>query len=359
MVAPVTGPFSRSYQFAGPPNKYGIVAYWSIGSYTWSRQRKPYSLPLPFLATKGYVDYSSDSWNNVTTVPSGTSWVEWSRFSSTLSKAYEKLANSLGESSQWANNLHERGKTIDMIVTSVTTVTKFVANVKKFRFKGTYWQRRKDHRDIQRDLKLPILTDKRFVKQAKNSGDLWLQYHFGIDPLVKDIHNGVERLLDVPQPKMVVGKGSRRDIYSYNGIPTGGSRDYDIIHSYTRQSTRIVISNENLALAEQLGLVNPLSFAWEATPFSFVVDWATNIGQVLSSFSTFAGVTTRDSSSTYMQVRRNTRVWWFGYAYGFTNVYCQRTLGLDKPVLHIRPWKDVSPVRAITAISLLLKGLKG
>jgi hypothetical protein len=43
-------------------------------------------------------------------------------------------------------------------------------------------------------------------------------------------------------------------------------------------------------MLNQLGLLNPLSFAWEITPWSFVVDWLIPIGPVLSALTAPVGL---------------------------------------------------------------------
>jgi hypothetical protein len=48
VVAPITGPFNRSWSVSGPPNRYGFKPAWVSGSRSWSRQKKPFDQPLVF-----------------------------------------------------------------------------------------------------------------------------------------------------------------------------------------------------------------------------------------------------------------------------------------------------------------------
>jgi hypothetical protein len=47
-------------------------------------------------------------------------------------------------------------------------------------------------------------------------------------------------------------------------------------------------------VANSIGLLNPLTIAWEVLPFSFVVDWFVNIGDCIAEAGAFNGVTILD-----------------------------------------------------------------
>jgi hypothetical protein len=110
-----------------------------------------------------------------------------------------------------------------------------------------------------------------------------------------------------------------------------------------------------------LGFINPISVAWALVPFSFIVDWFVNVQQVLEQFTDFAGLTLSNPATTAFYE--------LDYAYDRTDIYhpggytyksweMVRTQGLSGPVLHLRPWKGLSPYRGATAIALLLGVLK-
>ena len=52
----------------------------------------------------------------------------------------------------------------------------------------------------------------------------------------------------------------------------------------------MVISSPNSLKANQLGLVNPASVAWELIPFSFLVDWFLPVGKFLESYTDTVGM---------------------------------------------------------------------
>jgi len=110
--------------------------------------------------------------------------------------------------------------------------------------------------------------------------------------------------------------------------------------------------------ASQLGFVNPVSVAWQLVPFSFVVDWFVNVGQFIGSYTDFVGVEQSNPCVTRYQVAdcivsANNRP----YVYEGLSIYVRRTLGIPSPSLKVRPWNGVSPVRAATAIALLIQQL--
>jgi hypothetical protein len=122
------------------------------------------------------------------------------------------------------------------------------------------------------------------------------------------------------------------------------------------------VSNPNLYLASQLGFVNPAAIAWELVPFSFVVDWFVNVGEFLNNFTDLWGLTVTDPYTSILctGVGQFSGLWNSdpGYSVTYTNVYCSRSTSLSGAALRVRPWKGVSPVRAATAISLLVQQLR-
>jgi len=127
----------------------------------------------------------------------------------------------------------------------------------------------------------------------------------------------------------------------------------------------VKISNPNVAIANQMGFVNPLSVAWEAVPFSFVVDWFANVGQCLSAMTDFAGFSVTRSWTTDRLTM--TRSYTFDQMNGTGSEYHEqysskyfshsRGSGVASPTLNsaLRP---IGVIRGATAISLLVQQLK-
>lgn len=139
-------------------------------------------------------------------------------------------------------------------------------------------------------------AERRVSKKHEASGQ-WLELQFGWRPLIQDIHDAIKVL---ESPFDYFGKPVKAAIVYPFGIESGGG-----YLKYNGSGTIIVvfqanaqITNPNLYMAQSMGLINPASVAWEITPFSFVVDWFTNVGQIVDSFTDFAGVTLRDGFTT-------------------------------------------------------------
>jgi hypothetical protein len=126
------------------------------------------------------------------------------------------------------------------------------------------------------------------------------------------------------------------------------------------------ISNPNLYLANKLGFVNPAVIAWELVPFSFVVDWFVPVGNFLSQWTDFVGLSLQNgytTKSAYVESRerylllsppgvRDDK----NYKLRFQ---MQRALGISSYKLRPNLVTGLSPVRGITAISLVLQKLRG
>lgn len=363
MVAPISGPFTRTETVKGPPNFYGFRPDHLTYSRTWYRQRRPYTLPLTFtylrrqvlgstnLGNVGYDDISSCL--GPFTLNSGT----W--FPDTYNRAYAKFKNLVTpDNAGMAINLHQRQQAMDMIANRSLQILRSARALSKLRFG-----------DAAKALGLsrPPMSWK---QRGKSFGDMFLEAHFGWEPLVKDIGSSIEILQKGVPPMYIVAaaKGSR-DNTAVNTTSDPETFDYTSYLTYWKIAAHVSVSNPNLYLANELGFVNPALVAWDAIPFSFVLGWFLNVDSFLSSFSDFWGLNIINPSVTcHVIAGRSLR--WTQKAYGtppkrtqtkgasFQTVQTQRTIGsIPGPTLRFsNPWV-ISPVRALTSVSLLLQQL--
>jgi hypothetical protein len=198
-------------------------------------------------------------------------------------------------------------------------------------------------------------------RKSRSFGSTWLEYHFGWEPLVKDVYTACEILSREFSNKPTAVASLSSDSWSVPADTNGVSKSYDR-RTVTRMSALVRVSNPNLALASQMGVTNPAVLAWEVVPFSFVVDWFVNVGDFLQSFTDFAGFSIENPQRTQYTVVKERRKMRPPGAFGnadLTYVTCNRTLGpFPGPTLRVRPLKRLSPARGLTAISLLLQQLK-
>jgi len=140
------------------------------------------------------------------------------------------------------------------------------------------------------------------------TSNLYLEYSWGWRPMVEDIYNGLETLVDPIVPIYVrashLYEAKHRAFYSNtSGFEAATPPYYWRKEQYAdwymkyRSSTgaKVSISNSNVALANRLGLINIPQILYQVTPFSFVVDKYLNIGQMIGSLADTFGFTLSDT----------------------------------------------------------------
>lgn len=123
----------------------------------------------------------------------------------------------------------------------------------------------------------------------KDLSDLWLAFHFGLEPLYKDIQTAMDLLLSPEEGykwKHVIASATascafadkRSDTY----YDTTNAEQY---HLGSKWVANVRPKNPSQFSREKWGLANFGSVAWELVPYSFVVDWLLPVGQVISSIT--------------------------------------------------------------------------
>lgn len=333
------------------------------------RQKAPYNLALSYQMERQTSAYGSS--NDPSFSAEANYYPQDFNQSTAEQQAYERFKESAYDSASWGVNLAERKQAMGMVVGRLNSLYQFSRRLRKLDFGGAV---------KALGVEPP---NKGWRPRSRHYGGMWLEYHFGWEPLVKDIQSTM-KILDSPIPYKRVsasGKASFDQSIVTQDINTDFFRRYATV---TRRNTvqvkfgaRVECVNPNLHLAESMGLINPLILAWELIPFSFVVDWFTGVGNYLQSFSDFAGLRMVDTWS--VRVFRGVESETYSATDFFVNTdtgartsesqsqystktFLRMTRGSDTPSAQ-RPsfsWPDkISPVRAITASSLLLQQLKG
>ena len=137
-------------------------------------------------------------------------------------------------------------------------------------------------------------------KLEKEIAGLHLEVIFGWTPLLEDIHAATTSVIQKAVPPQHVT--SRATLVDRVLISRDSNQLHEELSSYITYreswSTTVRISNPNLWLAERAGLLNPAAVAWDAVPWSFVVNMFVNTGQLVNSLSDFAGLTFESFSRT-------------------------------------------------------------
>lgn len=286
--------------------------------------------------------------------------------------ARAKFMSSFHDQALIAVNIHERAQAASMMLNRVSQLERFFVNlVACMRHPATMlgweqflseWFKSSSLREKARRLMID------WRGKSRNLGSLWLELHFGWEPLIQDAYNAFEILTTIPQTMDV----KVRCPWVYGSL----SRSASSLPSWSYNSTFEVKANAcvfgtirfddvDLYRKQRLGLTNPALWLWEALPYSFVVDWFTTYGEYISQLDEFLGVTVLDAGYSVMVRSKGVGVFTQGGANGpatgnadSVGFQFQRFRGFPGVTLTIRPWKDVSLVRGATAISLLLQQLK-
>lgn len=160
--------------------------------------------------------------------------------------------------------------------------------------------RRKDFASFQRHLGVTNPDDVRrarvvWSRQAKSPAtpaNLLLEYQFGWKPIVQDVGAAVKVLQSEFSPVPRTASGTASDVSNWETNNSGGflrQRSSLTIEAKVRIGAIVVPSNPNLALANQLGFVNPAAVAWQTLPASFLFDWFVPVGRFLESYTDFVG----------------------------------------------------------------------
>lgn len=213
------------------------------------------------------------------------------------------------------------------------------------------------------------------------AGSTHLAIQYGLRPLIGDLE-GITTLLTSGRDVLfdIVVRVKRevpRTLVSSSNRPYGLTWIKTEVHSFgyveVKYKYRCRVTSPGMALKRtlsELGFGNLNSLAWEAIPFSFVVDWALPIGNYLNNRDAFDNLEVVASTKTvfqkeYIHFQRTFGGTDSGFytSHGTTGfvterVSCDRTL-VDLPPLPLPSFKDPrSTMHIANAIALLFQ-LKG
>lgn len=324
----------------------------------WNVQPKPYTSPLPYsewyayTMTNTYGDYKP-----------GNTWLMPFTYLSSYdkataeNKAASKLAAEISDKANILLNVVERKQSMAMIEKRALQLVKFGRHLRKFEF-------RKAAQTL--GIKQP-----KGASRSKQFADNWLEFHFGWSPLIGDIHTAGE-ILQKPLGAVKARGRGRVNVHDVSGNypvhPPAQNSYYEFVDAIYRVQTGCTVKsvNSDLWLMNQMGFVNPAVIAWEAIPFSFVVDWFTGFGAYLEGLTGTVGLeiadsyTTRKLASTHGVSHQSQSLltgFWEVYSAQGGSRFVERSLGHLSPQVRLGVSR-VSPTRGITAISLLLQVLK-
>lgn len=131
------------------------------------------------------------------------------------------------------------------------------------------------------------------VPKSKRLANGFLELQYGWGPLVGDIYGGLQELRDGLRDRgdTVTGGASlgppRRD--KRRRSTSIGSPD-ELGSASAHAVSRGVVSNPAIRELQELGLLNPALIAWNALPYSFVLDWALPLSDILGGLTADLGL---------------------------------------------------------------------
>lgn len=298
--------------------------------------------------------------------------------------AYKSFQKKLGESASLAVSLAERQQAVDMIEKRCLQLFDFGRALRKGRFAeaASYLGIKLDLPVSKGKLKLedrnkakkfrwskqplnvtalglrkPPRGSRPAPSKSKSFADNYLEFHFGWSPLVADIYSAAKVLEDGIPPPTVKGRGIGRDT-----VRVTGQYGYDqwTCTSKCQLIADVEIDNPNLNLLERLGVANPIAVLWEVVPWSFVVDWFSNVGQFLTALLPLNGIALKRLARTdYNTWDYTQEIPSFGRLKRAKMVtvsrYAPAGNSFPAPKIMLYDFKGFSPRRGAAAISLLLQ----
>lgn len=302
--------------------------------------------------------------NPVGSVPNATTL--WNQ---ALSKAYDRFkAEARGQDAQLGVMLTEMSQSSSMLGKRLSQVANFGLKLYRRDFQGAVIALgvQPSFKEQRKAKSLPPRTKKAAAREFANG---WLEYHFGWEPLVKDIYSAIEVLQEQPEAHWASGSASSWFDHKLDQVTPGYNGSSSEIHEREwgvlryKMGAKISVSNKNLYLANKLGLVNPAVIVYENIPFSFIADWFFNVEQFLSQGTDFLGLSQSMAFTTRSWISQVQKTQ--AYNPGNTGnppssnsgkghgAYMKRDVGIASPAFTVRPFRIFGWQRNLTAAALV------
>jgi len=226
---------------------------------------------------------------------------------------------------------------------------------------------------------------RRSYNEIKNSKSIpkavsrrYLEYVYGVKPLMSDVHGVMSMLKEAGLKTMLLsGEGHSEqqcEVATNKVVASGTSTELtsctERAHVRTKIWGRIDPNCPGLRSLNQLGLINPVSLAWELVPLSFVFDWFVPVGSVLQALTAPAGLIFVDGTvSCRNSLAGNYNHWWdYADATATVNNPASGTIlyeGYNRTTLNGWPlpgvWANSNPFsgdRSLKALALAIVNLR-
>lgn len=211
--------------------------------------------------------------------------------------------------------------------------------------------------------------------------DQWLALRYGWLPLISDCYNSVSIVHkawnDNGDLMRVSAYGTRdpdRKVKVARFVAHGPELEWRCTSRALSGRAAIVYGTANAQLAslESLGIINPLSLAWELLPYSFVFDWFLPIGNFLQSLDYSAGLSfkhgwmsMKQTQSVTLRIKQShvvsgdiTGTWSGGSGGGSAMVFERNVLGSFPTPPLPKPDLGFSPIHMANGLALLASAIE-
>ena len=258
-----------------------------------STQSRPYHNVLPYSAIgvsanhSGFIKNQQFDLRNMYPLSDDFGPEKWISLAGPSNKALSKVYDRLSQAESLLVAWKERQSAIDLVASNLGKLVRTARAIKR------------------RDSKIIRAIKKRNPKGidvAKDPAGLWLEYHFAIVPTIMDIHHAMGILgMEFPVESFSFSSMEETTITRNIGeqkYRTGYDHRFKAI---VKLGGEIYALNPNVHLATMLGFGQPLSVAWEMTPFSWFVDYFVNVSQLAKNLEPrFPGVKVRNTYTTHL-----------------------------------------------------------
>lgn len=219
----------------------------------------------------------------------------------------------------------ERMQTARLLINSVNRLVGFASNMRRGNFQDAaerlrnvkpiptfrpdprhYERRELPKGDLRKQFKSYFPKDRSEPLSLDEFASVWKEAMFGWVPLLSDIKGASELLAESVaggRPLSVTSSSVINETILQKRIP-GGALNSDVDRLIVRQSKAKVklnfqIDEEGTSILSQTGITDPLSWAWQAMPYSFVLDWFLPVGNYLEALGADSGLKFVDGWITY------------------------------------------------------------
>jgi hypothetical protein len=397
LTTPITGPFTKDVSLWDIPEWQGggnVYKRYRMHR-EWYRQAKPHTLPLQFdsMTVNANSVYDSSgpygtfhgSWTDSTAVSADFPAMDGGIYNQAYARFIDRWKNAVELGVATA----EGREAVSMITQRFGQLARFTRHLATGRLGlaagdlGLTWVSGDGSLPRKGKSRLPPRIQKMIDRREatlpprevlRNFSQLYLEFHFGWSPLLKDIHDACETL-NAPFKAFHVRSSAAAkwaDPLNRNTVVNDGTwittetRDGSYVQTVRLQAD-LVIANPNVAMLQQFGIANPAAVAWELIPFSFVLDWFVNVGDYLNSLTDFLGVELKNAqrmtftryTGTYLKNSKPlhpTSDNSHKYVWNSLKASCSRRVGLGAgPTIRLRASKPWGIRRGLAAASLLMQ----